>query len=547
MSRVRKFLVAALIGQALLAAPIAAQEYPIRDCRSGMDVVLPVVPNGQDVVIAHAVDDLAGPSIFDRFAKTEDGTKINIELTAYESYAAQIKDFMACETPFLRATHAMLSDLAAVTEADGRTQVQPVYLYGWSNGADALVGRNGASVADLAGAKILTDRARLDFALQLASEVATAPEIIITETPSEDFAADETADFAITSSHQAKILTAGNVGTGAEGSIKGAKTVLTTTSASRVVADILVVRSDYAAANPDALRGLVRAVLKAEELFREDAKKQIVDFELAAEVILGDEGRDGELKDMWSGVETVGLKGQTDWANDTHPRSFRSLINQGQNRMVSAGILAQAVALASPSIDFASLGDGIWDKRRTTTSGFNADAATAAIQAMSNEDIEGNTIASVTIYFKPNQATFEVEEYRIKFEEALDKSMVYAGAVLSVEGHSAYLGYLKGVLKKGWSLPKQKLEMQSLERTSTSRAIAVRQALVETAETMGLAIDNSQITINGRGIEDPHGGFCKGLPCPPKTEEEWRQSRRVIFRVIAMEGEEEVFTPLNDW
>lgn len=525
----------------------AAMAAGVRDCRADNDIVLPVVPSGFDTIVAHATDDLTGPSIFERFAKTEGDEKIDIELKSFDGYEAQIDAYLACETPFMRVTHGMLSQISDQVQDDPRTKAQPIFNFGWSNGGKALVARNASKVADLAGETILAQVEDIDFALQMASEANPSAKVEIVDDASAAFASGD-AGFAVVNSTDAKILTAGNVGTGAEGSVKGAQTMLTTTSASRVISDMLIVRSDYADANPQAVRGLVRALLKAEELFREDAKKQIVDFELAAGIVLGDEGLDDKLQDMWRGVETVGLNGQADWATDTHPRSFRSQVNTGQNRMVAAGMLDQAVALASPAIDYASLGDDIWDKRRTTTSGFNQDAATAAIESMSNEDLSGKTIASVTINFEPKQFTFPVEQYQEAFEQALEKSMLYGGAVLSVEGHAAYLSYVRGVVKDDWTLPKQKLEMQALDRVSTRRAMAVRSALVETAAQMNLPIDESQITINGRGIEDPLGGFCKqGLPCPPQTEDEWKKSRRVVFRVIEMESEAEVFTPLNDW
>jgi hypothetical protein len=422
-----------------------------------------------------------------------------------------------------------------------------VFFYGWSNGADAVVARGHDTIRALSGDSIVVDPARLDFALQLASDMEAAPRIVVDDDPAARFAAEAGIGFAIVPVPRADLLTAGAVGTGAEGSVEGAQRVLTTTSANRVVGDLLVVRSDFMELAPARVRATVRALLKAEELFREDVKKGSVDFERTAEMVLGDAALEDEMRRLWSGVETVGLAGQVAWADPTQPRSFRSVVNAGQTAMVGAGLIDAAVPLADPEIDFAALGDDIWDKRRVEASSFDQDAATAAIAAMSNEEIDGSTIASVTILFEPNQATFPVETYREAFGAALEKAQIYAGAVLSIEAHSSYLGYLRGVLQEGWAPPRQKREIASLRNTSTARAIAVRDALVETAGEIGFALDESQITINGRGIEDPLGGFCNDLPCPPRTEQEWKESRRVVFRVIGMESEAEVFTPLNEW
>jgi hypothetical protein len=530
-----------------LVTPAEAQDSPVRDCRADTEIVVPLVPSGHDALVAHATDDLLGPSIFERFAKTEDGEAIDLSTQTFENYQAQLPAYLACNIPFMRVTHAQMTLLAEETEAQAQTNMVPVFFYGWSNGADAVVARKTDSIQALSGAAIATDPVRLDLALQLSQDVEAPPEIRVIDKPAELFAQDGGLPFAVVSAPVAERLTAGGVGTGAEGSVADARQVLTTTSANRVIGDLLVVRQDYFDANPKAVRGIVRALLKAEELFREDAKKQIVDFERTADMVLGDPAREGNMQRLWSGVETVGLAGQVNWAEPANPRSFRAVVNAGQTAMVNAGLVAAAVPLADPALDYATLGDDIWDKRRVQTDSFNQDAASAAIKAMTNDEIAENTIASVTILFEPNQASFPVEDYQAAFEEALRKSGIYAGAVLSIEAHSSYLGYLKGVIQQDWPVARQKRELASLRNTSTARALAVRDALVQTSEQQGFAIDDSQITINGRGIEDPLGGFCDNLPCPPKTEEEWRESRRVLFRVIGMESEAEVFTPLNDW
>lgn len=546
MIRTAPALLAAL-ALAAGATGAAAQNLQVRDCRADTPVTLPLVPTGHDALVAHATDDLLGPSIFARHSETESGDSVDIETRRFEDYASQLPAYLACEVPFMRVTHAQMSLLAEQTGAQPETAMEPVFFYGWSNGADAVVARGHDTLRALSGDSIVSDPARLDFALQLASDMDAAPQILVDDDPAARFSAEAGIGFAIVPVPRAELLTAGDVGTGAEGSVEGARTVLTTTSANRVVGDLLVVRSDYMELAPERVRATVRALLKAEELFREDVKKGSVDFGRAAEMVLGDAALDDELRRLWSGGETVGLAGQVAWADPSQPRSFRSVVNAGQTAMVGAGLIDAAVPLNDPDIDFAALGDDLWDKRRVEGSGFDQDTATAAIAAMSNEEIDGSTIASVTILFEPNQARFPVETYREPFEAALQKAQIYAGAVLSIEAHSSYLGYLRGVLQEGWSPPRQKREIASLRNTSTARAIAVRDALVQTAGEIGFALDESQVTINGRGIEDPLGGFCNDLPCPPQTEQEWKESRRVIFRVIGMESEAEVFTPLNEW
>jgi hypothetical protein len=197
--------------------------------------------------------------------------------------------------------------------------MEPVFFYGWSNGADAVVARGHDTIRALSGDSIVVDPARLDFALQLASDMEAAPRIVVDDDPAARFAAEAGIGFAIVPVPRADLLTAGAVGTGAEGSVEGAQRVLTTTSANRVVGDLLVVRSDFMELAPARVRATVRALLKAEELFREDVKKGSVDFERTAEMVLGDAALEDEMRRLWSGVETVGLAGQVAWADPTQP------------------------------------------------------------------------------------------------------------------------------------------------------------------------------------------------------------------------------------
>lgn len=540
-------LMAGALSLSLMGTVATAQTSGVRDCRGGNDVVLPMVTNGHDAIAVHATDDLVGPSIFSRFAKTEDGDTINITTKAYDTYNDQLSDYLSCETPFMRVTHAQMSLMAADTEAQDATKMVPIFFYGWSNGAHTLVGRDADRVAQLNGAKLVVSPEHIDFALQLVRQAQDNPELIVSDTAVEDFRNDPSITFVIANSADALILTGGGVGTGAEGSVNGAQSVISTTSASRVQGDIIVARQDFTENNPEVVNGVVSALLKAEELFREDLKKQTVDFERIADTLLQD-GFEEDILSLWRGVETVGLAGQVDWADDSQSRSYRKLVNETQNTLVEVGLLDRAVALQSPVIDATTLGEDLWDKRRVEASGFDQEAAQSAVRDMSQDEMDGNTISTVTIYFEPNQTTFDVDKYEAAFADALEQTQIYGGAVLSIEAHSSYLGYLRGVLKQDWSVARQKRELTSLKNTSTARALSVRDALIEAAGVFSISVDESQFVINGRGIEDPLGGFCENaLPCPPKTEQEWKDSRRVIFRVIAMESEAEVFTPLNEW
>jgi ABC-type nitrate/sulfonate/bicarbonate transport system substrate-binding protein len=54
----------------------------------------------------------------------------------------------------------------------------------------------------------------------------------------------------------------GTVGTGAEDSVKGAKILLSTKTADRIISDIYAVRRDYFEKNREKVKGFVKALLK---------------------------------------------------------------------------------------------------------------------------------------------------------------------------------------------------------------------------------------------------------------------------------------------
>ncbi len=61
----------------------------------------------------------------------------------------------------------------------------------------------------------------------------------------------------------------GNVGSGAEGSVRGARILLSTKTANRIIADVYAVRSDYLKANRSKVEAFVRGLLQGQERLEE--------------------------------------------------------------------------------------------------------------------------------------------------------------------------------------------------------------------------------------------------------------------------------------
>ena len=152
-------------------------------------------------------------------------------------------------------------------------------------------------------------------------------------------------------------------------------------------------------------------------------------------------------------------------------------------------------------------------------------------------------IFSFEIFFKPNQNSFSVDLYEDAFDRVIDLASTYGGAVITVEGHSDPMGYLRKK-QAGESEVLLGRVKQSAKNLSLSRAVAVRDALVGHATSAGINLDPSQFAVVGHGIASPKSGLCGSDPCAPKNERDWRDNMRVEFRVIQVEAEEAVFKPL---
>jgi outer membrane protein OmpA-like peptidoglycan-associated protein len=150
---------------------------------------------------------------------------------------------------------------------------------------------------------------------------------------------------------------------------------------------------------------------------------------------------------------------------------------------------------------------------------------------------------SFEVLFKPNQDKFPAELYTEAFKRVLNLASTYAGAIITVEGHSDPLGYLQA--KKAGS-PEVVLgrTAQSARNLSLSRAVAVRESVIAYARSQGVALDPSQFAVLGHGIQQPRTGVCGSDPCAPKTEQEWLSNMRVQFRLVQVEAEASAFKPI---
>lgn len=564
----KKTILAAVAG-ALLGLSSAASattlsdavDAGIRDCRSQDTLRVPARTSGADIVAfyANGYDTTTVPK------STFDKNDLDVDLYLQNDFAKQVEDYLSCRTPILRGTQGQINMAAPLTESDGRTEMVAIFQIAWSNGADAVVVRPHVSTPqDLSGAAIAitANGPHVDYMAQVLADAKedasgwTDPSVTWTDgligfdgdTPGAVFLQDSDVDATFVARTDAQVLTSGgNVGTGAEGSVKGAEILMSTKSASRVISEVYVVRNDYYEANKDQIHAFVKAMFHAEEKLREDVIKQIVDWEEVAGFLLDDAGAEADAKQMWANIETTGLQGNIEWMSDSHPRSYMAINNDIQNVLVPMGLMPNAYTLATAEIDHPGICDSLFDCRRANLPGFDQTQAANAVSKMQAQgSLDDKTLFVFEINFKPNQNDFPIEAYREQFERVIDLAATYGGAVMTIEGHSDPLGYLKN---KANGRPVKYLRQirQAAKNLSVTRAQEVRSSVMTLASEQGVPMDPSQFVVSGLGFSNPKTGLCGDDPCPPKTEQEWLDNMRVVFRMVRMEAEASVFTPLNSW
>ncbi len=263
----------------------------------------------------------------------------------------------------------------------------------------------------------------------------------------------------------------------------------------------------------------------------------------SAKLLLDSEEAVADTEAMYGDAEFAAAAGNTSFFDDgNYPRRFSRLTGEIQEAYRSIGLLRKAVPIAA--VNWASFSGAGASGQTLPKQRFNKDAVQKVVGRKQQQGtLSKGNLFSFEVYFKPNQSQFLAELYQEAFDRVIELASTYGGAVITIEGHSDPLGYLKK-RKKGGSNVLLKRIKQAAKNLSLSRANAVRDSLIGYARSKGVTLDPSQFAIVGFGITQPKSGMCGKEPCAPKTEQEWLNNMRVEFRMIQLEAEESVFKPL---
>lgn len=534
----------------------------VQDCSSD-EPVLPVITWGGDIATIYANGNDYKTKEDSIFGKQ--GLKFNIK--RIDDFKEQVKNYMSCKSPFLRGTMGMLNMASSVTENDSRTKMVIVYQLTWSQGADALVVKGNINKAkDLKGKTIVVQSygPHIDYLLRVLSDAGLKENDVkikyvkdltgTNQSPSEAFK-DSDVDAAMMISPDASALTSGGtVGTGGEGSIKGAKILLSTKSANTIISDVYAVRSDYFKENKDLVFKMVKGLIESQNevvnLFKKKSNKEMYNkiISSSGKILLDSEHASDDVVGMFEEAKFVGLSGNEDFfTSKSYPRRLTKIQEEIQSAYVSYGFLNNKNKISTASWEYKDFKLGklsqvaVEDKPM-----FNSKKVDELVKKkVATGTLSEGELFSFDIFFSPSQSAFPASEYKRDFEKAIDLAMTYGGAIVTVEGHVDQMEYLTskfGSKTRGLE-PQSVLVLnrvkQSAKNLSLARSNAVKDSLLNYAKQNGVNLDISKFSTVGHGIT------CEDKSCAPQTKQEWAEQRRVKFRIIQVESEAQTFNPLD--
>ncbi len=520
------------------------------ELKGGDALRVPLIAWGADIVTIQANGKSSKTiknSLFDKAG-------FSIDLFREDDFSKQVDLYLKGEIVFLRGTMGMIN--GSIDKLNGSQNTQPILIFehSWSAGGDALVVKSGIrSVAELKGKRIAIQKngPHVDYLLKLLKDAQVKPtEVTIVwtkdlvgsrgDTPMAKFYTSD-IDAAFLIIPDAKALTSqGTVGTGSEDSVKGARILLSTKTADRIISDVYAVRRDYFEKNRDQVKQFVKALLQAEEQVRDLMnKKDSADLKsllsVSGKILLDDANAVEDVKGMYADASMAGFAGNVRFFSDANfPRNYRKLSAEIQESLIMLGLLGQTSNIAVANWDYDELKSGLKYAQDVKITKFDQSKASAVAEKLSGG---GSALFTFEIYFKPNQNSFSVSQYKNDFDRIIDFASTYGGALITIEGHSDPMGFLRKKKEGGDDVVLSKIR-QAAKNLSYSRADAARTEIIKYAQSKGVSIDASQFNIIGHGIDKPKFEV-------PQSEGEWQQNMRVQFKVLQVEAEEDVFRPLK--
>lgn len=523
------------------------------------------------------------------------------ELYDGNDFESQLKAYRSGESPFLRGTFRMIG--LAAEEFAGDPGARPLVFLQltWSAG-DHLIAREGlGTLADLKGKTVAIQKdgphvGMLDDVLRSSNlswddiTVVWADAITGPGSPPERFRSDPSIDAAFAITPDMLGLTGGlnATGSGAEGTVKGSRVLVSTAELSRSIADVWAVRADFWKSDPQAVERFTNAYLRSvEELVAlkndyeaKGSDRYMATLQLAQDIFGADAvpTLEEDVHGLLMDCSFVGHPGNVAFFTDERNLTgFDVFSERSMDLAVSQGYATQRVPVGRSPIDWSSaaITQGLSKTDIDRGERFKAEAVLSEVESMDADGVlDSRTLLSFTIAFEPNQTVFDASDYRAEFDRLEELAARYGNAAVVIRGHSDTTLVLRDAVKAGlengklrragtsgdykYFLDGRPLDiedvgaittaiqtsdafrpvngidprrtMQAALNLSRERAQAVRRSVLDDAIARGVSIDPSQIQAQGVGIREP-------LVARPRNQEEAAVNMRVEFRLVRVSAE----------
>ncbi len=526
---------------------------------------------------------------------------LNLKLKAGDDFIQQVRDYMSGKTPFLRGTFRMMGMASEVIGSDPRTKGKVIMQMTWSAGDHMISKKTVKTIKDLKGKTIVLQKGgphvgMLDDILKTAQigwddvTIIWAKDLTGTsDCPAEIFRTNAKVDccFVITPDMIGLCGGIQNIGSGAEGTVKGSRVLVSTAELSKSIADVYVCRKDFYDKNKELVTKFVAGYLKScEEVidlkkkYETSGSKTYMELLKLTQSIYGKEvvpTLEEDAHGLIMDCSFVGYPGNISFfTNKNNMHGFDYFNKVSLYLAVNRGYAKIRNALFPSDLEYESNHFiGYLSKTNVTRKEkFNAEAVQKEIEELGfGGEIDEKTIVSFTINFEPNQNTFSFEQYGAEYQRVIEMADKYGNAVIAIRGHSdptktllelVKSGMRKGILKKSgtkgnykYSVNGKPLDLKSIKEItkyitsgtfdgdpdhkprevmqaalnlSRKRAEAVKESIIKYAKTKSITIDTSQIQPAGVGIREP-------FIAKPSNMAEAKQNMRVEFRLLRVSAE----------
>ncbi|UTW47717.1 ABC transporter substrate-binding protein [Bacterioplanoides sp. SCSIO 12839] len=299
---------------------------------------------------------------------------LNIKLVKQDVFQEQVKDYMSGRSPYLRCTIGMCNQALDIINADPRTRPVIIHQLTWSRGGDTLVAKGKAmQVKDLKGKTIAVQAygPHVDFMTTVLEQAGLSTNDVtlkwlpeLTQHPDSPPQAltEPDIDAAFMIIPDAYPITSGRrVGTGEKDSIAGARMIISTMFARRIIADVYMVRSDYLEQYPQEVKKFVGALTRAGQqvpkLMKDlssDEKMQLVSA--AGDILLGDKEAIPDIEEMFYDAQFVTVEDNINFLqNADYPHNADVLNKRVQQSFNELGLISTQADIQKAQWNYSEL------------------------------------------------------------------------------------------------------------------------------------------------------------------------------------------------